>query len=322
MSELTGREPAIGGQGVPGAGNEPGLSSLWQQKRADDHTAKLTKQLIGWANKRGGLDEYLPQRGQSRYDEDGHYRWIEMDDDEYRAELDSDPDYGTWVTLETAGYTGDRSSELLHESNVETIGAYLERELDNENTNTVRAGRNSVEVRVLDAHGNPIEAAVLAAWDVIHQLDDYPVWDDEDWSRREYEANYESLESELAAFEHEFTEAETSAVWQWLYENYDEATYEYHGEPGYFHDFAIEIACYDLGYLTEGETDEFMSLLVRDACEDVWKHQGHSRWNNDHPAIETTWAHIKRREEFESFLYAAMRQHRIHMSGEREVRNG
>ena len=140
-------------------------------------------------------------------------------------ESDDIPDFfytGDLPLGKTWGMTFSRSrdSDLVEVSNFESIQKDLEERFGNDVTverfNHWAVGWvDRVMVRMLEDNGN-VTPAGIAVLEWRKQLDDYPVADEEDLSRREYEATIENIQDAASV-----DEEEAGRIYDWLSEYED-----------------------------------------------------------------------------------------------------
>lgn len=158
---------------------------------------------------------------------------------------------GTWAL--TFGHS--RDSGLLEESNWETITKDLEERYPND-VEVVGFGHFAVgwieefAVRMLDSKGRVTRAA-RAALEWHDKLENYPVADEEDHSRREYEATILNIMNEGSV-----TESEAEKVFGWLWDNNQRAVDPSDDGGGYPKREDIDEALVDLGLRKPEEEEE------------------------------------------------------------------
>jgi hypothetical protein len=104
---------------------------------------------------------------------------------------------------------------------------------------------------MLDEQGKVTEAG-KAILDWSNALDDYPVADEEDYSRRQYESQLESIQSEG------FTEEQAHKIWSYLWDN-DQRALEDDTDRGYVDTDSIQKAAFELGI--KFEEDDCLDAL-------------------------------------------------------------
>lgn len=157
----------------------------------------------------------------------------------------------TWAL--TFGHS--RDSEILEESNWDVVTGDLSKRFPKD-TEVVEFGHFAVgwieefAVRMLDKKGHAT-AAARAALKWAKKLEDYPVADEEDVSRREFEATIENIRSEGS-----LSEEEAQKVYDWLW-NHNQRALDHRDSSGaaYPSRDDIDEALEDLG-LREPEVEE------------------------------------------------------------------
>lgn len=176
-------------------------------------------------------------------------RMLQSPDVAYSGDL---PLGETWAL--TFGH--HRDSDLLEESNWDTILKDLEERFPSD-VEAVRFGHwgvgwvEELAVRVLGKNGRVTKAA-LAALEWKGKLENYPVADEEDYSRREYKETIENIKNEGGV-----TEKEAGEVFSWLWDHNQGAVEPRDGGGGYPKSKEILEALVDLGLRTpEGDEIE------------------------------------------------------------------
>ena len=105
-------------------------------------------------------------------------------------------------------------------------------------------------VRMLDKKGKVTKAGI-AALEWKDRLQDYPVADDEDYSRRQFEATIDNIK-----FEGGLDEDTAQKVYDWLWENNQRALEDTDDRGGYPSEDQIETALKALGLVGAEEGDE------------------------------------------------------------------
>ena len=140
------------------------------------------------------------------------------------AELDKPRDW-------TIVYTHHRDSRLLDQSNAAVIQHALQRYLDEDNPDVLEEHHRHWAVGWIDGfairvfRNGKVTRAFRAYLELAQQLDEYPVLDEEDYSRREYEATLENFESASAGMQHQYElpEGWKEEVFSWLWEHDQQA---------------------------------------------------------------------------------------------------
>lgn len=172
--------------------------------------------------------------------------------------------FETWAigpTLRT------RDSTLLEESNADAL---LEALAEAEKAGTIEPDSyevlssshwgcgwvEQVSFRAVGPEGKPTNVfRFLKAWS--DSLSNYPVADDEDYSRREYEATLENIESEgRGVLDDNPPEDWAEQVHRWLWENDQEALENSDDRGGYPTEDQIRAAAKDLGFAEPDEDEE------------------------------------------------------------------
>jgi len=166
----------------------------------------------------------------------------------------------TWAL--TFGHS--RDSDHLEESNWDTITKDLEEKFpdDTEVVTFRHWGVGWIEelaVRMFDGQDR-VTRAGLAALEWAKKLEDYPVADDEDFSRREYEETLDNIR-----FEGGLSEEEAEKVHRWLWDNNQRALDPHSGGAAYPSKEDIQEALEDLGL---AETEEELEPLPEPPYQD------------------------------------------------------
>jgi hypothetical protein len=130
-------------------------------------------------------------------------------------------DAGKWALI----YTHHRDSGLLDQSNAAVIAEALEAFTQGEDPDIVFESHRhwavghleGFSVRVFDRHGE-ITPAFQAYHELAERLADYPILDEEDYSRREYEETLRNIEDAAWRLKRQFVlpEGWPSDVYSWL----------------------------------------------------------------------------------------------------------
>jgi hypothetical protein len=123
-------------------------------------------------------------------------------------------------------YGANRDSGLLDQSNAEATDKALESFMDGDNPDVLSEhhghwGCGWVDgwaIRVRDSQG-ALTPAFRAYCELQEALEDYPVLDEEDYSRREYEATIENLSDAARGLDYELPEGWESEVFSWLWDH-------------------------------------------------------------------------------------------------------
>lgn len=170
-----------------------------------------------------------------------------LKDFSYRGEVDLGR---TWAIT----FSKHRDSELLQQSNFDTVKADLEkrfpRDVRDERFDHWAVGWiDHLLVRMLDRNGKVTKAGkAVIEWK--NRKEDYPVLDDEDYSRRELEATFDNIKNTGA-----LDEETAHKVYDWLSENDQGAVENRDDQGGSPSEEQIETALKALGLmeLEEGE---------------------------------------------------------------------
>jgi len=166
----------------------------------------------------------------------------------YRGEVDLGQ---TWAIT----FSKNRDSGLLEQSNYDTVKADLEKkfpdDVSDERFNHFAVGWvDHLLVRMLDSNGKVTQAG-KAALEWRDREKDYPVLDEEDYSRRELEATFDNIKSTGS-----LDEATTQQVYDWLSEHQPSSLENRGDQGGSPSEEQIDDALKGLGLmeLEEGET--------------------------------------------------------------------
>jgi hypothetical protein len=172
----------------------------------------------------------------------------ELTDFSYRG----DKDLGrTWATT----FSKSRDSSILEQANYVAIKEDLEKrfpkDVSDERFSHFAVGwLDQLLVRMLDKNGKVTKAGI-AALEWKDKLESYPVADDEDFSRREFEATLDNIK-----WEGSLDEPTAQAVYDWLSENDQMALEDVDGKGGYPSKKQIDAALKSLGLLKSEEDEE------------------------------------------------------------------
>lgn len=181
--------------------------------------------------------------------------WQRFDSFAWHARHDHD-DADKWCIV----YTSSRDSRLLDESNAAAIEKILAPYLEADDPDIIAERHNhwavgyvdGYAIRVYDVNGT-ITPAFRAWCDIVASLEDYPLLDEEDYSRREYDATLANIESELRRVEYELPDDASSAIFSWLWDNEQREVESRDDQGGYPSREALERACESLGYVYTGD---------------------------------------------------------------------
>ncbi len=177
-------------------------------------------------------------------------------------------------------YVSNRDSDLLTESNAAAIAEAMAPHLEGEDCTEEHHGHWAVghvdgyAIRVYKPEPTTSEGRIAArarndgrerdvteafrTWAELKlQVDAYPVLDEEDFSRREYEATLENIESAGRRFvRDDAPEDWTSQCFSWFWEHDQGAVEARDGGGGYPDDSQIKEALEALGFAEAEETEE------------------------------------------------------------------
>lgn len=167
------------------------------------------------------------------------------------AWFDRPDDSDNWTVV----YTCNRDSSLLEQSNAEAIAAELQCFIDSGDVVAEHHGHFAVgwidgfAIRVFNAAGQVTEA--FRVWCRLQErLSDYPVLDEEDFSRREYKAAVTAIEQEGSSLvQDEAPEDWAEQVFSWLSHNDPRQLENRDGTGAYPSKESIEEALTDLELL-------------------------------------------------------------------------
>lgn len=159
----------------------------------------------------------------------------------------------TWAMT----FSKNRDSRIVEQSNYDAIKGDLEKRFPND-VSDERFRHFAVGwidwllVRMLDKRGKVTKAGI-AALDWKNRLNDYPIADDEDFTRREFEATLDNIRNEGS-----LDEQTAQAVYDWLSENDQNSLESVDDQGGYPSKQKIDNALRALGVLApeEGEDDD------------------------------------------------------------------
>jgi hypothetical protein len=156
-------------------------------------------------------------------------------------------------------HTNNRDIRLMEQSNAAAIEEALKPFFEADEPDIAREHMghwacgwvDGYSIRVFDAHGKP--TAAFCAWcDIAASMEDYPLLDEEDYSRREYEATLANIESELRSVnrgdEYILPDDAASQLWRWLWDNNQRAVENSDDSGGYPSESELREACDALGW--------------------------------------------------------------------------
>lgn len=171
----------------------------------------------------------------------------QLTDFSYRGEKDLGR---TWAIT----FSKSRDSGLIEQSNYDAIKGDLEdhfpKDVSDERFSHFAVGWvDHLLVRMLDKNGKVTKAGI-AALEWKDKLERYPVADDEDYTRREFEATIDNIK-----FEGSLDESTSQAVYDWLSENDQSALENSDDRGGYPSEEQINKALKALGLLKEEDEE-------------------------------------------------------------------
>jgi hypothetical protein len=159
-------------------------------------------------------------------------------------------------------YTHHRDSGLLDQSNAAAIAEALEQFTEGDGPDVVFESHShwavghidGFSLRVFDQHGE-ITPAFRAYHELAERLADYPVLDEEDYSRREYEATLENIADAAWKLKREYVlpDGWESAVYDWLSDHDPSEAESRDDTGGYPSEESLRAAFEALGYEKEPE---------------------------------------------------------------------
>lgn len=162
------------------------------------------------------------------------------------------PDPENWAVV----YTHNRDSGLLDQSNAEQIAEALKPFADGDEPDVVFESHDHWAVGHVDGFSirvfrdGQITDAFKAYHDLMEQLDGYPVLDEEDYSRREYEATVENIADAAWRLKQEYDlpEGWEGEVYSWLSDHRQRAIENRDDQGGYPEQQDLRDAFDALGY--------------------------------------------------------------------------
>ncbi len=161
-----------------------------------------------------------------------------------------DPD--AWAIV----YTHNRDSRLLDQSNADAIGEMLEPFTDGDDPDVVMESHSHWAVGHVDGFSirvyrdGQISDAFKTYHDLAERLADYPILDEADYSRREYEATLSNLTDAAWRLKHEYDlpDGWESAVFSWFWDHRQRAVENRDDQGGYPEEDDLRDAFEALGY--------------------------------------------------------------------------
>ena len=165
------------------------------------------------------------------------------------AELD---DSESWTIV----YTHHRDSRLLDQSNAAAIENTLRPFLEENDPDIIEEHHGHWACGWIDGFAirvfrdGAVTGVFRAYMEIVDRLDDYPVLDEEDYSRREYEATMENFDSAVSGIGHEYElpEGWKEEVFDWFWQNDQAAVENRDDSGGYPSEEQLESAFTALGY--------------------------------------------------------------------------
>jgi hypothetical protein len=161
-------------------------------------------------------------------------------------------DPGNWAII----YTHNRDSGLLDQGNADAIAKAMEQFSDTDDPDVVFETHDHWAVGHVDGfsirvfkHGQ-ITDAFKTYHDLMEQLDGYAILDEEDYSRREYEATLENITDSAWRLKHEYDLPDDweSEVYSWLTDHRPSAVENRADQGGYPSEEDLREAFNALGY--------------------------------------------------------------------------
>ena len=156
----------------------------------------------------------------------------------------------------TIVYTHHRDSRLLDQSNAAAIEDAMRPFLDEDDPDIIEEHHGHWACGWIDGFAirvfrdGKVTRAFCTYMDLVGRLDDYPVLDEEDYSRREYEATLENFDSAVSGIRHEYElpDGWTEEVFSWFWEHDQGAVENRDDSGGYPSEEQLESAFTALGY--------------------------------------------------------------------------
>jgi hypothetical protein len=162
------------------------------------------------------------------------------------------PDPGAWAVI----YTHNRDSGLLDQSNAQQIAEGLEPFTEGDDPDVVFESHDHWAVGHVDGFSvrvfrdGQVTDAFRTCHDLAERLADYPILDEEDYSRREYEATVENIADAAWRLKHgyELPEGWEGDVYSWLSDHRQRAIENRDDQGGYPAEDDLRAAFDALGY--------------------------------------------------------------------------
>lgn len=156
----------------------------------------------------------------------------------------------------TIVYTHHRDSGLLEESNAAAIENTLRPYLDGDDPDVIEEHHGHWACGWIDGYAirvfrnEEVTEAFRTYLDVLERLNEYPVLDEEDYCRREYEATLDNFDSAIAGIRHEYElpEGWKEEVFSWFWQHDQRAVENRDDSGGYPSEEQLESAFTALGY--------------------------------------------------------------------------
>ena len=161
-------------------------------------------------------------------------------------------DADNWAVI----YTHHRDSGLLDQSNAAVISKAMRRFSEGDGQDVVFESHNHWAVGHIDGfsirvfRNGEITEAFKAYHELAERIDQYPVLDEEDYSRRELEATFENIDLAAWRLQQDFDLPDDwqSYVFDWLWQNNDSALENVDDQGGWPEESDLETAFINLGY--------------------------------------------------------------------------
>lgn len=168
---------------------------------------------------------------------------------------DKPDDAENWTIV----YTSNRDSRLIEQSNAAAIEKAMEPFFDSDDPDIQSESHNHWAVGYVDGYAirvyrdGQITEAFKAYVELMERLEDYPLLDEEDYSRREYEATIENIKSEGCPIDANLPEDWAGQVYSWLSDNNFRAVENRDDQGGYADRWEIAEAVAELGFVDDPE---------------------------------------------------------------------
>jgi hypothetical protein len=153
-------------------------------------------------------------------------------------------------------YTHNRDSGLLDQSNADAIAKTLEPFTDGDDPDVNFESHNHWACGWIQGHAIRVfrDGEITESFRFYHELaermDNYPVLDEEDYSRREYEVTLENIADAARSLRHDYDlpDGWDSEVFSWFWDNNQRAVENRDDQGGYPSEDDLEEAFDALGY--------------------------------------------------------------------------